>query len=81
MGADQARLATSPDETDTLIDRYDDIPIGLPTGCRVKFKVGPSDLRDYIEVRVAQGGVEVHAGGPMAIIPQVTNVLRLEMRS
>jgi hypothetical protein len=78
--AEAARLATKPDETDTIVDRYADIPIGLPKGCRVRYRTGPHDLSDYFEIRADGNGVEVHAGGPMIVIPQVTNVLRLEAR-
>jgi hypothetical protein len=78
--AQEARLATKPSETDTVVDRYADIPIGLPKGCRVRYRTGPHDLSDYFEIRADGNGVEVHAGGPMVILPQVTNVLRLELR-
>ena len=38
--ADETRLATKPDETDTVVYRYSDEPIGLDPGATVEFRLG-----------------------------------------
>lgn len=79
--AEEARLATRPDETDTVIQPYDDIPIGLPKGERVRFRLGPpGDLRHYLEVRVADDfTVEVMAGASLRVYPRASNVILLQV--
>jgi hypothetical protein len=55
--AEATRLATKPDETDTVINRYGDEPVGLPPGCSVEFRLGPPPegrtySRNYVHCRV-----------------------------
>jgi hypothetical protein len=44
----------------------------------VRFSLGASDWRDYFEVRLDGVGVRVRSGGPMLILPQVTNSILLK---
>lgn len=78
--AEGARLATKPDDTDTLIDYYSDVPIGLPPGERVRFLVGDELLgkhRDWIDVRVTGSVVDVMASRGLAILPGASNTCRM----
>jgi hypothetical protein len=86
--ADEARLSGGPEDTDTVIDPYDDEPVRLPKGQRVRFYVGPEAARqgidrhrDYIDVRVESGNygpvprLVLHGGGSVVVRPHVTNVI------
>lgn len=86
--ADAARLAGGPEDTDTVIEPYDEIPVRLPKGQRVRFYVGPQIARegvdrhrDYIDVRVEPASrlsparLTLHSGGSIVVRPQVTNVV------
>jgi hypothetical protein len=72
---EEARLATNPDETDTLVDPYGKPPIGLPKGERVRFLTGGSD-RDWIDVRVDRDGyLKVMGETRLVIYAQASNVV------
>lgn len=85
--ATEARLATSPCESDTLLDPLKH-EIGLGVGETVRYvlsrdEAGP--LR-YVDVRIARPewpgertAVEVMASGPLRIDPLVSNRIRLEV--
>jgi hypothetical protein len=81
--ANEARLATAPDESDALIDAYAPVPIGLGLGTRVRFLPGgpgTGDHRAWIDVRVDSWGfVEVMGGGPLVVAPHSSNVLRIDL--
>ncbi len=79
--AQAARLATKPDETDTLIDPWGD-SIGLPKGERVRFLLADDDnLREWVDVRVKDGVLELMGGGSLVLRPQVTNVVHIKVTS
>jgi hypothetical protein len=82
--AEEARLATSPDESDTIIDRYTEGPIGLGKGARVRFLPEGHEgdgwhHHNYLEVRVEDGGIQVHAGGQLSILPRVSNSVQIKV--
>lgn len=75
--ADEARLATDPDGSSAVLDRFDGIPVGLGADAKVVFK-----LADGYEVhaRVVGGRLELMGTGgggssAMVIQPQVTNTV------
>ena len=88
---DAARLATSPDESDTLLDRYaeSDIPIGLGVGISVHFLFGEvGDRRaPAIQARLHRpvgrhGPLPVYLeligiSGGITVSPQSGNVIRV----
>ncbi|MDG4825994.1 hypothetical protein O7635_29445 [Asanoa sp. WMMD1127] len=84
--AEGARDGTKPGETDTVLDPYDPHPIGLKPGTRVRFKVDlglPPKMADrigYVDITARGGHVELMAGGPMTLHPQVSNVLHVKLR-
>ena len=74
--AAMARLATDPHGTDTIIDAYADIPIGLPKGANVRFKLGATDdAREYVDIRVEHGRAHVMGGGMIDVRPRSGNVV------
>lgn len=86
--AEEARLATSPDESDTILPRFSVLkehPIGLGRGTRVRFLPfgpGPDELRRFVDVRVMEDWeyVEVMGGMPLTIEAQAANVLRVRFQ-
>ena len=75
--ADEARLATNPDDTDVIIGRWNAIPIGLPPGERVRFIVGPNRSHDWIEVHTDGDRIEVTGDRALNVHPRVSNVVRI----
>jgi hypothetical protein len=83
--ANQSREAGGPEDTDTLLDAWDDVPGRLRKGERVRFLVGdPSTVsrrRDWIDVRVSRDGrqprLQLMGGGSLVVRPSVTNVLEV----
>ena len=74
--AEEARLATRPDDTDTVLDRYDATPIGLPKGSLVYFLVEGTEF--HIEVRTLDNGEGIDIGsswGALDIKPLSRNHL------
>ena len=82
--ADEARGSGGPEDTDTVIDPYDDVPIRLPKGERVRFLVG-RDHYEWIDCQVLHHAtlgrvVQVMAGTSLVVHPSVTNVVYLGVR-
>lgn len=79
---EQARLASDPDGSNTLLDCYEETPIGLGKGTEVRFLVGENSL-DYIDVKVRQdpNGPYLHVAGgdSLLVFPQATNVVSVRM--
>lgn len=84
--AEGARDGTRPGATDTVLDPYDPHPIGLKPGTRVRFKLDtdlPPKMADrvaYVDVQAKGAHIEVMAGEPMTILPQVSNVIHIRIR-
>jgi hypothetical protein len=62
----RATLATKPTESGALLDRFDDLPIGLGPDPRIAFRVpfpGYADDMSFIEVRLLHDrpGINIHA--------------------
>lgn len=85
--AERARLATAPGESDTLLDKYDDKPIGLGTGTQVRFilREGKQDWRSYIDVRVERDQttgarrLRLHGAEGLVLHPYISNVLHVDL--
>ena len=87
--AQEALLATEPDESTALLNMHADIPIGLGKAPKVGFvfsRAADGRPLDYIEVRHTSHvggtsgvpyGVELHASATINIRPQVTNVIQV----
>jgi hypothetical protein len=77
------RLATKPGESDALIDRHDDIPIGLGPRPKITFVLSRDEQGKpvrTIEVRLSRdypGTLELMGSSTMHIRPQVTNVIQV----
>lgn len=75
--AETARLATDPADSDTLIEPYEPVPVGLGNGTPVRFLLGD----DYVDVRVKRDSsgtyAEVMAGERVSVRPQSSNVVQL----
>lgn len=77
--ADEARYATDPDGSSAVLHPWADIPVGLGADARVRFKLGPSF---YVDARVNRDReLELRACGPLVLIPQVSNVVRIRPES
>jgi hypothetical protein len=82
--ADEARLATDPDDSDTLLLRYTDGPIGLGRTPRIRFYLeGSSRSREFIDVRLRSdrsGGrmqLDVYSHGTLVLLPRAANRVAL----
>jgi len=87
--AEAARLATNPHATDTVLDASSVVPIGLPRGCDITFKLGLLVDRDrsrdeWIQVRARTRGpgrshIEIMGpmGNPLHVLPYSTNVIHV----
>lgn len=83
--AQVARTSLGPADTDTLLDPYDDVPLLLPKGENVRF-VLDADSDSWMDVRVTRRGgrpahLHVMGSAPLAVFPEVTNVLSIGTRS
>ena len=80
QGERKARLDTRPDASDTILDSYEPVPIGLGKGTRVRFIVGDaSDAWIDVHVETPAGSsrphIEVHGGCGLRITPRVSNAV------
>lgn len=82
--ADEARIGNGPADTDTVLDPYEDVPIRLPKGQRVRFITGTGS-EQWIDVFVVPGSeqwgrpavVELMGGSTLDIRPQSSNVVNV----
>jgi hypothetical protein len=72
------RKAQAAEDSDVIIDPYDETPIRLGKGTRVRFVLG-AGWEHYIEVRTNSGALELHAGTAMAFYPHVTNLAHVKL--
>lgn len=84
--AEEARLATSPEQSDTVVQPYGIRgPIGLGIGPRIRFTPQPidpriPDWRAWIDARVTdKGEVEFMAASMVQIRPHSGNVFTVEV--
>lgn len=78
--AHEARLATRPDETNTLIHLYDAVPIGLPEGETVYFRTGAPEADEYVAVYVSGNVVEISGFKPISVEPGSSNSITVRLR-
>jgi len=81
---DDARLATNPAESNTVLCAYSDIPIGLGKSPTVRFRLGESDRELYADARVEQDRdgrrtLHIMAGTTIHIEPRSSNVILMEV--
>lgn len=74
--AEEARLATDPDESSAIIHPYDEVPIGLGNAV-VRFKL---DDGEYVEVQVRDGHVTVMGSSATLIMPYSSNHFAIKTR-
>ena len=78
--AEEARLATHPDDTDTVVERGVRPAIGLSRGARVTFRLPGGG---EVMTRVEDGRLHVMSTGRISgrlhVIPQASNVVLLEV--
>jgi hypothetical protein len=77
-----ARLATDPAESDTVLDAYADIPIGLGKEAIVRFRLGDEERMEWIDAKVshdAHGGtyLRLMSGENLQIEPCSSNRVHL----
>jgi hypothetical protein len=82
--ADEARRSGGPEDTDVVLEPYDDVPVRLPKGSRVRFVLDPEGrgLHGYVDVYVLQGGggppvLAVAGGSVLAISPHASNLVHI----
>jgi hypothetical protein len=73
--ADDARLATKPDESSAVLHPYSDIPIGLGRDARVRFKTGRNS---WLDVQVRGDAIEVMGARCLELHAQSGNVFQLK---
>ena len=81
---DAALLATDPAGSDTVLDAYAAIPIGLGKGTIVRFRLGDENRMEWADVHVVRetGGhrrLQIMAGTSIHIEPRATNVIHVEV--
>lgn len=77
--AEAARLNTDPDQSDTVIYRYGDEPVGLGMGPCIEFRLGPNS-RDYVHCYVERDkrGTRLHLwGDTIRIAPKSSNAVQI----
>lgn len=85
--AEEARLATNPDESDTLIYRFQQDPIGLGHGTKVAFLLndtwasasGRSGMGD-IQAHVQDGQLLIHGFDVISVHPKSGNSIAITLR-
>lgn len=82
IARNEARLATSPATSDTILDAYDDIPIGLGRGPIVRFRLGDERRMEWADVSVihihdGRTLLQVMAGSTVRIEPRAANVIHV----
>ena len=81
---DAALLATDPAGSDTVLDAYAAIPVGLGKGTIVRFRLGDENRQEWVDVhvvRIHDGRrlLQVMAGTSIHIEPRATNVIHVEV--
>lgn len=80
--AEDARLATKPEETDTIVGhRIADGVIGLRRGATVTFLPHPgADEMDWraIQVRTFEGGIQIHGMTNISVSPVSANGVEIK---
>lgn len=76
--AEDALRRTEPETAQILLDPYADHEgIGLPDRSVVRFRV-PG--QGYLDISIREGSVDVHAEHTLAVLPKVSNSVRLKSR-
>lgn len=69
--------AYGPADTDTVVSPYRDVPLNLPKGATVEYRLQDGGV---IRVRTTSRGVlEIMGDGQLTLVPKVTNLI--EVRS
>jgi hypothetical protein len=68
-----------PAETDTHADPYGSVPINLPKGCTVQFRIGYGS-EDIVRARVTAEGLNVNGSTGIVIIPGASNDVLVAVR-
>lgn len=80
--ATRAALATSPTESGVILDRFDDIPIGLGKEPRIAFRVPFPGYRpgtSFIEVRLLEDRAGLYIYAPAEIVMRSRAVNAIEI--
>lgn len=87
--AEQARLATNPDDSDTILYRFRQDPVGLGCGEKIAFLLGGVTLKDVagsrsvlgdVQADVRGGRLAIHAARAMAIYPKSSSAIEITLR-
>lgn len=82
--AEQARLATHPAESSAVLEgrAINDTEIGLGDDPKVRFKLGRASVTGRVKYLPREGAfLELYTdGGPLMLLPQITNVVRVVVR-
>jgi hypothetical protein len=74
--AEEARLATRPEESEAVLNPYTDVPIGLGKDPRVRFRPNAPD-GGHIDVWIEHDVVRVMGPWQINVQPQSGNVIRV----
>ena len=78
--AEETRLATKPDESDTLVVRYGGGgDIGLGRGPTVRFNLDEG-WSQYLSARVEDGRLIIHGGDQITVRPQSGNTIAIAVQ-
>lgn len=78
--AEAAQLATSPDASGAILDRFSDLPIGLGDSPQVSFRMafpGFSPHMCFIDVRMTDRGLYINAADEIVVRQSSINAMTI----
>lgn len=76
--ADEARLSTEPEDSDTVIERLEQGTIGLGNGTSITFKAGDNRVETF-NVRLEKGTLIVMGGSSIGMRPSASNLVMIDI--
>jgi len=76
--AERAALATAPEQSGAILDRFSDLPIGLGEHPQVSFRMafpGYSKPMQFIDVRMSERGLYLNAADEIVVRQSSINAL------
>lgn len=68
-----------PDDTDTKADPYGSVPVNLPKGVTVEFRIGYGQ-EDLVRARVTDEGLNINGNVGIVVLPKATNDVVIGVR-
>ena len=68
-----------PDDTDTKADPYGSVPVNLPKGALVEFRIGYGP-EDIVRVRTCDEGLNINGSTGIVVLPKASNDVVIGVR-